>query len=172
MERSQAQNLPEHRVDIFLRRAANRAFNRLFLRRVAQPGHGKLRETFLRIPFLGSVGHCDSRVIFFLVGERIRLGDCHEVPPRPGSGLLFSIGRQRHKSNDILMRGLMNEMQWRRLFCSCLWGPQLAFYSLLYGFELINHFKAKFYLMTEIENEALRKSHVNLAPFSVPVDAK
>jgi hypothetical protein len=46
----------------------------------------------------------------------------------------------------------------------------LLIYNLLYGFKLINHFKAKFYLMTEIENEALN-SHVNLVPFSCPVDA-
>lgn len=75
---------------VFLRRAASRSFDRLFLRRVAQPGRGQLRDTFLRIPFLGSVGRCNSRAEFF--SRR----DCREVPPRPGSGVLFGVCGRRH----------------------------------------------------------------------------
>lgn len=35
--------------------------------------------------------------------------------------------------------------------------PQLLMYNLLYGFKVINHFKAKFYLMAEMKNQALMK---------------
>lgn len=33
--------------------------------------------------------------------------------------------------------------------------PQLLMYNLLYGFKVINHFKAKFYLMAEMEKSGL-----------------